>query len=166
MIQAVVLALLVSTEPVAKLKVGDLAPAFKLTSSDGKTVDLAEFKGRKKVVLAFFPKAFTGGCTREMSGLRDHQPTFDEANTQVFGISMDSADTLKRFAESLKLTFPLLNDRGGRTAAAYGVKGALWANRATFVIGEDSKILAIFLGKDAVDPGPTLAACKATAPTS
>lgn len=152
--------LLAAAEASPQLKVGEEAPRFSLPGSNGTTIQLSDFKGKKKVVLAFFPKAFTGGCTRELSGLRDHQKMFDEAGAQVLGISMDDRDTQKKFAESLKLTFPLLADTGGRTASAYGVKGALWANRTTFVIDETGRITAIFKGKDAIDPAPTVAACK------
>lgn len=158
---AMVLALfLAAEEPAPKLKVGQAAPAFSLAATNGRTIHLSEFKGKKKVVLAFFPKAFTGGCTKEMGGLRDHQKMFDEAGAVVLGISMDELETQKKFAESLKLTFPLLVDKSGQTAAAYRVKGALWANRTTFVIDETGVIAAIFEGKDAIDPGPTVAACK------
>jgi len=156
---AILMLLAASAEPV-KLKVGDQAPAFSLPSSTGKTVSLADFKGKKKVVLAFYPKAFTGGCTKEMSGLRDHKADFDEVSAQVLGVSLDSLDTQTRFADSLKLTFPLLADPQGRAATAYGVKGLLWANRTTFVIGEDGRIIAIFEGKDAIDPVAVLAACR------
>jgi thioredoxin-dependent peroxiredoxin len=166
MIALVLALLLVVEEPAPKLKVGQNAPAFALAATNGRTVQLSEFKGKKKVVLAFFPKAFTGGCTKEMAGLRDHQKMFDEAGAQILGISMDDLETQKKFAESLKLTFPILADRGGRTAGAYGVKGALWANRTTFVIDETGKIAAIFEGKDAIDPAAALAACKPKTPTT
>ena len=154
------LALLLPADGDLKLKVGDEAPAFALPASTGKTISLAEFKGKKKVVLAFFPKAFTGGCTKEMSGLRDHKAQFDDASAQVLGVSLDSLETQTKFADSLKLPFPLVADKGGKTARAYGVKGRLWACRTTFVIDEDSRITAIFEGRDALDPAGVVSACK------
>ena len=159
------MAVLVSAEgDVVKLKVGDEAPAFSLPASNGKTITLAEFKGKKKVVLAFYPKAFTGGCSKEMSGLRDQKKQFDDNHAQILGVSLDSLDTQTKFAESLKLPFPLLSDKSGKAATAYGVKGLLWANRSTFVINENGKVTAIFEGKDAIDPLATLAACKSKSP--
>lgn len=149
---------------VIKLKVGDEAPGFALKASNGSTVRLADFKGKKKVVLAFFPKAFTGGCTREVSALRDNQRAFDESSAQILAVSMDTLATQTKFAESLKLTFPVLADPGGTVASSYGVKGALWANRSTFVINDAGKIIAIMEGKDAAEPGPALAACRVRAP--
>lgn len=167
MIVAITFALLFTAEPPPpKLRVGQEAPAFSLPATSGRTIQLSEFKGRKKVVLAFFPKAFTGGCTKEMAGLRDHQKMFDDAGAVVFGISMDDLETQKKFAESLKLTFSLLADKSGRTASAYRVKGALWANRTTFVIDETGAIAAIFEGKDAIDPGAAVAACAPPKPNS
>ena len=165
MLISLALTLLLPVEgEVIKLKVGEPAPAFSLPGSTGKTVTLAEFKGKKKVVLAFYPKAFTGGCSKEMSGLRDHKPQFDDAGTQLLGISLDNVDTQAKFADSLKLPFPLLADKDGKVATAYGVKGLLWANRTTFVIDESGKITAIFEGKDAIDPAGTLAACTRKSP--
>ena len=140
-------------------KVGDPAPAFSLPASTGKTVSLSDFKGKKKVVLAFYPKAFTGGCSKEMSGLRDQKAKFDQASTQILGVSLDTLETQTRFAESLKLPFPLLSDAKGAAATAYGVKGLLWARRTTFVIDEEGRITAIFQGSDAIDPTGVLAAC-------
>lgn len=165
MFAALALALLIPApaDP-SKLKVGDQAPAFSLPASTGKTIRLADYKGKKKVVLAFFPKAFTGGCTKEMSGLRDYQKTFDESGAQILGVSMDGLATQTKFAESLKLTFPILSDPNGKAAAAYRVKGALWANRTTFVIDQDGKITTILEGKDAIDPALAAAACKASTP--
>jgi peroxiredoxin Q/BCP len=98
-----------------------------------------------------------------MSGLRDHKAQLDGASAQVLGVSLDSIETQTKFAESLKLPFPLLSDKEGKAATAYGVKGVLWANRTTFVIDLDGKIMAILEGKDAIDPAGTLAACKGKA---
>lgn len=95
-----------------------------------------------------------------MSGLRDHKAQFDDSSAQVLGVSLDSLDTQTKFAESLKLPFPLLSDKDGKTAKAYGVKGLLWANRTTFVISEEGRITAILEGKDAIDPAGTVAACQ------
>lgn len=162
MFMALALALLIPAEPdLPKLKVGDQAPSFALPASNGKTVRLSDFKDKKKVVLAFFPKAFTGGCTQEMSSLRDYQQAFDEAGAQVLGVSMDTLSTQTKFAESLKLTFPVLSDRNGAAASAYRVKGAMWANRTTFVIDETGRIISIMEGKDAIDPNLAVAASKA-----
>jgi peroxiredoxin Q/BCP len=99
-----------------------------------------------------------------MAGLRDHKAQFDASDAQVLGVSLDSLDTQTRFAESLKLPFPLLSDKGGKAAKAYGVKGLLWAHRTTFVIDENGKIISILEGKDAIDPGATVAACRQKAP--
>jgi len=99
-----------------------------------------------------------------MSGLRDHKAQFDDTSAQVLGVSLDSLDTQTRFAESLKLPFSLLSDKGGKAATAYGVKGLLWTSRTTFVINESGRITAIFEGKDAIDPLATLAACKTKSP--
>jgi peroxiredoxin Q/BCP len=99
-----------------------------------------------------------------MSGLRDNKAQFDDSSAQVLGVSLDSIETQTRFAESLKLPFPLLSDKGGTAARAYGVKGLLWTNRTTFVIDEAGRITAILEGKDAIDPTATLAACKGKTP--
>ncbi|MEO8360191.1 MAG: peroxiredoxin [Vicinamibacteria bacterium] len=146
--------------PAKVVKVGDDAPAITLSASNGKTVKLADYKGKKKVVLAFFPKAFSGGCAKEMSAFRDQQAAFDSQDTQILAISLDDLDTQKKFAESLKLTFPVLSDKGGKAATAYGVKGAMWATRTNFVIDESGKIIAIFAGKEAIDPGLPLSVTK------
>ena len=99
-----------------------------------------------------------------MSGLRDHKTQFDDAGAQVLGVSLDSLETQTRFAARLNLPFPLLSDKGGTAAKAYGVKGLLWAYRTTFVIDEAGKIISIISGRDAVDPGRTVAACLQKSP--
>src|SRR6185436_18770236 len=107
---------------------------FSLPASTGQTVNLADYLGKNTVVLAFFPKAFTGGCTKEMSGLRDTHDQFAEADAKILGISMDNVETQTKFADSLKTPFPLLADPEGKVARANGVYNeAGYANRVTFV---------------------------------
>ena len=94
-----------------------------------------------------------------MSGLRDVHAQFTDQDAQVLGVSMDDLDTQTRFAKSLNLPFPLLADPKGEAAEAYGVKNGSYANRVTFVIGPDGKVLKLIEGKDALDPTLAVDAC-------
>ena len=94
-----------------------------------------------------------------MSAFRDQIERFAGKNAQVLGVSMDDLDTQTRFAQSLKLPFPLLSDPRGDVAEAYGVKAAFYANRVTFVIDGDGKVVKSVEGKDAIDPTLALDAC-------
>jgi len=94
-----------------------------------------------------------------MSAFRDMHTRFADANAQVLGISMDDIETQTKFAESLKTPFPLLADKDGSVAKAYGVAGEGYANRVTFVIDKDGKIVHSVEGRDAIDPSSALAAC-------
>jgi peroxiredoxin Q/BCP len=153
--------LLAAADTPMRVGPGDVAPDFSLSATNGKTVKLADYRGKKTVVLAFFPKAFTGGCTKEMSNLRDVHPQIADASAQVLGISTDNLETQTKFAESLTLPFPLLADPEQVAAKAYGVANpAGYANRVTFVIGKDGKVTSVIEGKDAIDPTATLSACK------
>ena len=130
------------------LKVGDQAPNFKLQATDGKTYQLADFKGKEAVVLAWFPKAFTQGCTIECKSLAEHGDMIKKFNAQYFMISVDPLDGdkgNKAFADTYHADFPLLSDPAKDTANAYGVLNAErgFANRWTFYIGKDGKITAI-----------------------
>src|SRR5262245_8923977 len=130
------------------LKVGDQAPNFKLQASDGKTYQLADFKGKESVVLAWFPKAFTQGCTIECKSLAEHGDLIKKFNAQYFMISVDpieGAQGNKAFAEAQHADFPLLSDPTKSTANEYGVLNPErgFANRWTFYIGKDGKITAI-----------------------
>jgi thioredoxin-dependent peroxiredoxin len=154
-----ILFLLTAADTPMRLGVGDAAPDFTLPASNGKTVKLSDVLKTKTVALAFFPKAFTGGCTKEMSNLRDVHPQI-VADAQVLGISMDNVETQTKFAESLSLPFPLLADPDGVAVKAYGVANpAGYANRVTFVIGKNGKISNVIEGKDAIDPAATVSAC-------
>ena len=100
-----------------------------------------------------------------MSGLRDVHAQFADADAQVLGVSIDTLETLTKFAESLNLPFPLLADSDAVAAKAYGVLNpAGYASRATFVIGKDGKVSKVIEGKDAIDPTATLSACRPGAP--
>jgi thioredoxin-dependent peroxiredoxin len=130
--------------PAPTLKVGDPAPDFSLQAGDGKTYKLSDFKGKQAVVLAWFPKAFTSGCTIECKSLAEHGDMIKKFDVKYFMASVDPVDENKRFGEEHKADFPLLSDPTKKTAEAYGVLGARGvANRWTFYIGTDGKILAI-----------------------
>ena len=128
----------------AELKVGDPAPDFTLKASDGKTYKVSDFKGKQAVVLAWFPKAFTSGCTIECKSLAEHGDLIKKYKAQYFMISVDPLDQNMKFAEAEHADFPLLSDPSKDTANAYGVLGVMgFANRWTFYIGLDGKITAI-----------------------
>src|SRR5436190_8961607 len=124
-----------------ELKVGDVAPAFKLQGSDGKTYSLADYKGESAVVLAWFPKAFTQGCTIECKSLAQHGDMIKAYKVAYFMASVDPIEGEqgnKAFAETHKADFPLLSDPSKEVAAAYGVLSPRgFASRWTFYIGAD-----------------------------
>jgi peroxiredoxin Q/BCP len=130
----------------AELKVGDSAPDFTLPGSDGKSYSLADYRDQQAVVLAWFPKAFTPGCTTECKVFASEGPKllkkFDAA---YFTVSVDAPEKNKKFAASVGADYPILSDPGGEVALAYGVTGTIqrWASRWTFYIGKDGKILYI-----------------------
>lgn len=132
----------------ADLKVGDDAPNFKLEGSDGRTHELSEYKGKQAVVLAWFPKAFTGGCTKECRSIKENSAALKKYDVAYFTASVDpmeGAKGNKAFAKSLAVDYPILSDPTMETAKAYGVVNdkRLVAQRWTFYIGKDGKILAI-----------------------
>jgi peroxiredoxin len=123
------------------VKVGDKAPGFTLIDADRKPRSLGEFAG-KNVVLAFFPGAFTGVCTKELCALRDAMARFNELNAQVLGISVDSPFANKGFSNQNNLQFPLLSDYGRSVVKSYGIvlesfaglEGYSVAKRSVFMI--------------------------------
>jgi thioredoxin-dependent peroxiredoxin len=127
-----------------ELKVGDAAPAFNLPGSDGKSYRLADYKGKSTVVLAWFPKAFTGGWTAECKSLRESGEAIRKFNVAYFAVSVDDAETNRKFAEHVEADYPILADASKEVANAYGVLGRMGvASRWTFYIGPDGKILHI-----------------------
>jgi thioredoxin-dependent peroxiredoxin len=126
------------------LRPGDPAPDFTLPASDGCEYTLSQFSGRKHVVIAWFPKAFTGGCTVECRSLGAHRALLDRPNVQFFAASVDAVATNAEFAGALDLGYPILSDPSRSVARAYGVLGASgFASRWTFYIGMDGRILDI-----------------------
>ena len=128
-----------------ELKPGDPAPDFSLPASDGKTYKLSDFKGKKAVVVAWFPKAFTQGCTIECKSLAENGDRIKQYDVTYFMASVDPVEQNKGFAEQEKADFPLLSDPSKETAKAYGVLNDQngFARRWTFYIGKDGKILAV-----------------------
>ncbi len=122
---------------------GDQAPDFKLPGSDGRTYRLSDYGDRQVVVLAWFPKAFTGGCTAECRSLAG-RPDIDARQVRYFAVSTDDPETNRQFAQSLRLNYPILSDEDRSVARAYGVLGpAGFPSRWTFIVGRDGRIAAI-----------------------
>ena len=144
MLAAVTLA---AQTPAVELKVGDPAPDFTLQASDGATYKLSDFKGKQAVVVAWFPKAFTQGCTIECKSLAEHGDLIKKYQVKYFMASVDPLEGeqgSKAFAAAQKADFPLLSDPTKTVAEAYGVLNARGvSNRWTFYIGKDGRILAI-----------------------
>jgi peroxiredoxin Q/BCP len=128
----------------AELKEGDQAPDFELPGSDGKTYKLSDLKG-KTVVIAWFPKAFTGGCTKECASMKASGNKLRSFDVAYFTASCDEPKTNAEFAKSLDLDYPILSDPSKKVAQAYGVVDSARPNpqRWTFYIGPDGKIKAI-----------------------
>jgi peroxiredoxin Q/BCP len=128
----------------AELKVGDPAPDFSLPASDGNTYTLSDFKGRQAVVIAWFPKAYTSGCTIECKSLAQNGHLIREYDVSYFMASVDPLEDNIGFARETDADFPLLSDPSKETAKAYGVLHMLgFARRHTFYIGADGTILKI-----------------------
>ena len=127
----------------AKLNVGDQAPDFTLPDQEGRSVALSSFRG-KNVVLYFYPKDFSTGCTKEACHFRDQFEDFVEAGAIVIGVSSDSQDSHKRFIERYLLPFTLLSDENGEIKKLYGVSGFILPGRVTFVIDREGIIQHIF----------------------
>jgi peroxiredoxin Q/BCP len=130
----------------SNVKVGEQAPDFVLPDRTGKQVRLSEFRGRKAVVLYFYPKDDTPGCTKESCAFRDSYEDFQDAGAEVIGVSSDSTESHGRFAAKHRLPFTLLADQGGQVRARYGVPATLGLlpGRVTFVIDRDGIVRHVF----------------------
>lgn len=128
------------------INIGDRAPNFTLKNQDGESVSLSDFKGNKAVVLYFYPKDDTPGCTAESCAFRDSYTTFSDAGAEVIGISGDSVSSHKQFAQKHNLPFTLLSDQGNQVRKLYGVPATLFIlpGRVTYVIDKEGVIRHIF----------------------
>ncbi|MDO3385738.1 thioredoxin-dependent thiol peroxidase [Gilvimarinus sp. SDUM040013] len=132
-------------------KIGNLAPAFTLKDQDGQSVALKDFRGKKNVVLFFYPKALTPGCTTQACGIRDVAKELAVRDVVVFGISPDPVARLPKFIEKHQLNFDLLSDEDHAIADKYGCWGLkkfmgkefMGLIRTTFIIGKDGKLLKV-----------------------
>ena len=132
-------------------KAGDKAPLFTGQDQDGKTFKLNSLIGKKIVLLYFYPKDNTPGCTKEACGFRDRLDSLQKDNVEVIGVSFDSAESHKQFIAKYQLEFRLLADPDGKIGDAYGVQvvGRKMARRVSFLIGLDGKIVHV---TDSGDP--------------
>ena len=123
-------------------KVGDSAPLIEGKDQDGKTWKLADVVGKKVVLLYFYPKDDTPGCTKEACGFRDRMADLKKDKVEVIGVSFDSTASHQKFIAKYNLNFPLLADANGKIADAYGVRmtDRDMARRVSFLIGLDGKI--------------------------
>jgi len=156
--------------PPPSVKVGQQAPDFTATylmppDANGrrqrKEVKLSDFKGQKNVVLAFFPAAFSTGCTNEMSKYQETAGQFNANNTVILGISVDSPWANAAFAEKLGAQFTILSDAKRDASRAYGVfdEQNVVARRTTFVIDRAGIVQQVFMAQEALDPAQALEAC-------
>jgi peroxiredoxin Q/BCP len=125
---------------------GDQAPAFSARAADGSTVALSDFKGKKNLVLFFYVRDNTPGCTREARAFRDAGAEFEAKNTVVAGVSTNNAESHDRFATNNELEFPLLADTDAKIAEAFGVlrSSGKMAERTTFLIDRDGVVRAVW----------------------
>ena len=136
----------------AAIAEGQPAPDFTLPSSTGGEISLSEYRGSKSVVLYFYPKDDTPGCTKEACSFRDSTAEFEKLGAQVLGVSRDSLGSHEKFAAKYQLAFPLLSDADGVVAEAYGVwreknmygKKTMGIVRTTVIIGKDGVIRKIY----------------------
>ena len=149
-------------------QVGETAPDFTVKDTGGTTYTLSEMVKKGPVIVAFFPKAFTGGCTRQLTAYTSRYKDIEQAQGQVLAFSTDDAETLARFKKELKAPFPFIPDPEGKVVSAYDVKMPVLtvSKRYTFVVGEDRKVLKVDEGKDAIDPTGAIVACPLRKPAA
>ena len=145
------------------LEAGDRAPAFTLQDQDGATHRLGDYRGQT-VVLYFYPRDFTPGCTNQACSLRDTNEEIAAEGAVILGVSTDDQDSHRRFREEHGLDFPLLSDEGAKVSTRYGSWGektlygrkSIGMTRATFIIGPQGKLLRVWKRARAADHGETV----------
>ena len=154
--------------PPPSVKTGQAAPDFTanyLAMDNGrpgfKSVKLSDYKGQKNVVLAFFPAAFSPGCTNEMAKYQENSGQFNTNNTVILGMSVDSTWANSAFADKLGVKFNILSDNSREISKSYGVfdERGLVARRTTFVIDSKGIVQKVFMAQEALDPAHSLEAC-------
>ncbi len=130
----------------SKLNIGDKSPDFELKNQHGEMVKLSDFAGKQNVVLFFYPKDDSPGCTVEACSFRDRYDVFKDLGAEVIGISKDDTDSHFSFAEKHKLPYILLSDKGGAVAKKFGVENTFFVipGRVTFVIDKEQRVRHIF----------------------
>jgi peroxiredoxin Q/BCP len=131
------------------LRIGDEAPSFDVTSSDGKRLRLEDYRGKKIVVLYFYPKDNTRVCTAEACGFRDMYEDLVAQDTEIIGVSVDTDSSHRDFAEKHRLPFPLVADPDKALARRYGATGGMigllgLTKRVTFVIDKNGRVAGVF----------------------
>jgi len=155
MVVAIIYVIFAQTD--MKLKAGDKAPDFTLQDAFGISYKLSSYKGKSPVIVYFYPKAGTSGCTKEACGIRDDWSKFKQNNIPVLGISTDDKPAIKKFIDDYKLNFPLLSDADKKVSKEYGVVGMLgYDKRVTFIIDKNSKIADVMEVKDIANHSKTV----------
>jgi peroxiredoxin len=156
--------------PPPSVKVGDVAPDFTLSwfapKGEGKfereEIKLSDFRGKQNVVIAFFPAAFSPGCTKEMQQYQASSGQFTAANTKILGVSVDSTWANRAFREQLGVQFPILSDWKKEASRQYGLLDETngVARRATFVLDKKGVVQKVDVGRDALDPSALVGVCE------
>jgi peroxiredoxin Q/BCP len=143
----------------SKVQVGDLAPDFTLPTQSGEPITLSSFRGKKAVVLYFYPKDYTAGCTAEACAFRDSYEVFKDAGAEVIGVSSDSEESHRRFGASYQLPFLLVSDKQGALKKRYGASSmmGLLPGRVTYIIDKEGIVRHIFTSQFAAEKHVTVA---------
>ncbi len=145
LIGGTLMALHIGAENAGRVKVGDPAPDFTLPNQSGTMVSLRDFVGKKNVVVYFYPKDFTPGCTKESCTFRDRYEGFTKMGAAVVGISSDSVESHGKFASKYHLPFDILSDDGGKVRALYGVPSSIgFPGRVTYIVDKQGVVRHIF----------------------